>query len=191
MYPLNFTVDDSSPLIYYEGDWKQKVPDNEASAPKYNDETFMVTYERNASATFTFNGTYFAVTGGRRDVYGDFTVTIDNKDVFERSSYANGGDSYQQMLFEKELDQGYHTVRLTSTDNNGHGFDIDSIQWTTNVPSRANDSQPPPMSIFQDTQKGVQYLPTGAWSPLPPKLMAMSSVSKKGRDTQLHIRAHQ
>ncbi|KAK1232902.1 hypothetical protein PQX77_003970 [Marasmius sp. AFHP31] len=169
MYTLNLTVDDSSPLIYYEGNWSQKVPDNEETAPKYHDKTFMVTYERNASATFTFNGTYFAVAGGRAHVYGNFTVTIDNKDVHELSSYAmSGEEKYQQTLFETNLAQGYHSVRLTSTDNNGYGFDIDSITWRTNVSSGKYEPQTPPMAIFQDTQKeAVKYLPAEAWSTSP------------------------
>ncbi|KAG7095489.1 hypothetical protein E1B28_006228 [Marasmius oreades] len=130
MYTLDFTIDDSSPLIYYvpqENAWSQKDPHNERSAPNYHSQTLTVTYTRNATASFLFNGTSLTITGGRRPGYGNFTVTIDGS-IFELTA-DEATEQYKQTIFEThDLKQGLHHVRLTNTDTQGRGFDIDSVR---------------------------------------------------------------
>ncbi|KAL0563244.1 hypothetical protein V5O48_018830 [Marasmius crinis-equi] len=185
MYSLHLKIDDPSPLIFYEGVWRQTNPSNENTTSQYHEKTFTVTYTYNASASFSFSGTSVEVRGGKKHDYGNYTVTIDGKDIAEMSAHANDGEeSYKQPIFQVEnLPQGNHTVRLTNTDTEGRGFDIDSIalvgntrltalslfkqiSWTSNVTSEEIE-QTPSRTIYQDTQDSVKYMPEGDWGSSP------------------------
>ncbi|KAF9269567.1 hypothetical protein L218DRAFT_850986, partial [Marasmius fiardii PR-910] len=139
---------------------------------RYLDQTLTVTYSPNANASFSFNGTSLTLTGGMRPDYGNFTVTIDESRVINLTANAEVG-RFQQTLFEiRNLTQGPHTVRLTNTDTDGRGFDIDSVRVVSSGSNETETTPTPPVMVFQDTQKdAVTYLPKGSWNPRPKNLL--------------------
>ncbi|KAF5383351.1 hypothetical protein D9757_008376 [Collybiopsis confluens] len=108
MYPLNTTIDDSSPLITYEGTWNANSPTD----PGLHD----------------FNGTAIYIYGGRRSNYGKFIISLDGEES-SGSAFNPSVSGTSELLFHKEgMKQGWHTVVIT---NNGtgaqSGLDIDFV----------------------------------------------------------------
>ncbi|KAF5361544.1 hypothetical protein D9757_012082 [Collybiopsis confluens] len=133
MYPLNTTIDDSSPLITYEGTWNANSP-TDPGLHEYYQSTSTDSWTPSSNASCSFNGTAIYIYGGRRSNYGKFIISLDGEES-SGSAFNPSVLGTSELLFHKEgMKQGWHTVVIT---NNGtgaqSGLDIDFITWTSDI----------------------------------------------------------
>ncbi|KAJ3930124.1 MAG: hypothetical protein NXY57DRAFT_1088163 [Lentinula lateritia] len=182
MFLLNTTIDDSSPLISYapvEG-WKAYGPDDldGLNSTGYYQGSFTSTWNVNAFATFQFNGTSLSIFGGKRKAYGNFTVTLDDVN-FTLSSYSPNVQDSPSLLFNAQVQQGWHKVKISNDGTTG--FDIDSISWTSGMGNASSSSDPssfdnsPPSITYTDDMSEFSWAPAAAWR--------RNSESSNGRTT--------
>ncbi|KAH7868718.1 uncharacterized protein C8R40DRAFT_810335 [Lentinula edodes] len=170
MFLLNTTIDDSSPLISYEPveEWKPYGPDDldGLNSTGYYQGSYTSTWNANAFATFQFNGTSLSIYGGRRKAYGNFTVTLDDVNS-TLSSYSPNVQDSPSLLFNAQVQQGWHTVKISNDGTTG--FDIDSISWTSEMGNASSSSDPssfdnsPPSITYNDNMSEFSWAPTAAW----------------------------
>ncbi|KAJ3852152.1 hypothetical protein EV368DRAFT_65159 [Lentinula lateritia] len=182
MFLLNTTIDDSSPLISYEPveGWKPYGPEDLTglNSTGYYQGSFTSTWNANAFATFQFNGTSLSIYGGRRKAYGNFTVTLDDINS-TLSSYSPNVQDSPSLLFNAQVQQGWHTVKISNDGTTG--FDIDSISWTSEMGNASSTSDPssfdnsPPSITYTDNMSEFSWAPTAAWR--------RNSESSNGRST--------
>ncbi|KAL1683187.1 hypothetical protein EV122DRAFT_273754 [Schizophyllum commune] len=159
MSPQNFTIDDNSPFITYNG-WHTGNRTQDTSAFSYSDGgTFTVTQTNGSRASFTFNGTYVYLYGAKRSNHGPFSVELDGV----KSSYnGNSGEAlFQQLLFSHgplEPDQP-HTVHLQCDGSGDDGWlDLDYITFTTDLGGDGTSTQ----MTLPDSHPNFSY--TGPWT---------------------------
>ncbi|KAL1668656.1 hypothetical protein GGF50DRAFT_111070 [Schizophyllum commune] len=159
MSPQNFTIDDNSPFITYNG-WHTGNRTQDTSAFSYSDGgTFTGTQTNGSRASFTFNGTYVYLYGAKRSNHGPYSVELNGV----RSSYnGNSGEAlFQQLLFSHgplELDVP-QTVHLQCDGSADDGWlDLDYITFTTDIGDDATSAQ---MSL-PDNHPNFSY--TGPWT---------------------------
>ncbi|KAJ4464171.1 hypothetical protein C8R41DRAFT_872197 [Lentinula lateritia] len=182
MFLLNTTIDDSSPLISYEPveGWKPYGPEDldRLNSTGYYQGSFTSTWNANAFATFQFNGTSLSIYGGRRKAYGNFTVTLDDVNS-TLSSYSPNVQDSPSLLFDAQVQQGWHEVKISNDGTTG--FDIDSISWTSGMGNASSSSDPsssdnsPPSITYTDNMSEFSWTPTAAWR--------RNSESSNGRTT--------
>ncbi|KAJ7593854.1 hypothetical protein C8J56DRAFT_925327 [Mycena floridula] len=176
--PLNFTIDDLSPLIIYKPPeaWFQGNASTDSPPSPYWGNTKTWTQTPAASATFVFNGTGVTVVGAKRSNHGRYMVQIDHEDPETFDGFMDP-DQIQTQLFnttDKDLSYGHHQVVVTHAGDEGTYLDIDCIHWflessDTNKQSHGSDA-PRVQQISQDTESAFTYGPKGSWNMQPQNL---------------------
>lgn len=159
MASLNLTVEDGSPLIFYNpvGAWIDS-PNDDSSLPNYSGASLHTTSTEGATATISFHGTGLSIYGGHRPSYGTYTVSLDG----QRLSKGNASDiqaSTRRLLATASgLSNGNHTAVITNT---GPAIDIDYIDIECEI-----GSGPELITIpFDDIDSHISYLPSESdWS---------------------------
>ncbi|QRV82728.1 hypothetical protein RhiJN_10743 [Ceratobasidium sp. AG-Ba] len=165
--PVNFTVDDYSPLIEYQGQRFDSFNISLALDPfgnLYRDKSFHSSHTNGSAATISFKGTAIYIFGAKRGNHGYYHVSVDGDPGRQFDGYApqqpDGVDGvYQIPLFARNgMADGEHTVTLTNIVNGNRPFvDIDYIVWTQKG-DVSFDSK-----IVEDG--GFQYsTPTSSWN---------------------------
>ncbi|KAF7321789.1 hypothetical protein MKEN_00700700 [Mycena kentingensis (nom. inval.)] len=152
---FNITIDDASPLISYgpSGAWQDALASDTAGLA-YTANTFHSTTAPGATATIHFKGTGIEIYGGHKPEYGEYTMTVDGKQVASGTAAGNGAQ--QQLLGAvKDLASGPHTAVLTST---GAGLDIDWANVMTSVGSVGSTMR---ATIVDDANAAMNY--AGSW----------------------------
>ncbi|KAF9462290.1 hypothetical protein BDZ94DRAFT_1261530 [Collybia nuda] len=165
---LNFTIEDTSPMVFYSLDWRAGRSIDDPLADQYSQGSFTLTNSSGALVSFTFNGTGVEIFGATRPNHGMYQVRLDGelqspidngsttKEIFQVSLYSVGG-----------LTQGLHTVSLINLEEKF--LDIDFITWETTISN--NPDEKLYVDTFQDTSSSFTYLPTEAdWAVQPKNL---------------------
>jgi len=151
---FNLTIDDASPLISYGGAWLDASASDTAGLA-YNANTFHSTTAQGATATISFKGTGIEIYGGHKPTYGDYTITVDGKQI--ASGSASGPAVQQQLLGSAQgLQNGPHTAVLTST---GAGMDID---WASVLAEVGPAGSKTTATIVDDANSAMTF--AGNWS---------------------------
>lgn len=161
MASFNVTVEDSSPLISYQpaNAWTDTTRTDD-SVSFYSGNSFHVTSQQGATATFTFKGTGFYIYGARRPTYGPYTVSIDG--VVIASGEAHAGDAEFETLLGSRtgMEYGEHTAVVTNT-GAGSAVDIDKVDFVGQVGSTGTMQT----TIYDDTDPAITYGPSqAAWT---------------------------
>ncbi|KAJ7230464.1 hypothetical protein GGX14DRAFT_692174 [Mycena pura] len=166
MAKLNVTIDDSSPLITYQGDWTQNATLSDAYRGTYS-----YTESQNASATVVFMGNWIAVNGSRNPSHGNYKVTLDGMS-YQFNGWASEDTPFTESLFTSPaLRDGNHTLIIS---NDGWTtLDIDSISWSCNLgPHNASNSSLLNVTT-DDSAPAFTWLPQGSWN-MNPNLTSFS-----------------
>ncbi len=164
-------VDDTNPLIHYRGDYWELVKGG-GYEPGYNKTaTYRVPDHSNrtlGTVEFSFKGTGLRVISANysQSSWEDVTIEIDG--VTEKYKVKTPTDQdktrYQVILYEKNLPNGVHTVKLTGTVMTVDAFDIkggDLVETSTNLRDILFEPQPGWKRI-DDTDSNIEY--NGVWA---------------------------
>ncbi|KZW03530.1 hypothetical protein EXIGLDRAFT_828411 [Exidia glandulosa HHB12029] len=137
MPQTTITLDDTSPLIRYSGNWRTGNNPNspDAAVKSYYGSTFTMTTDNAATATLQFYGPgTVSVYGAKRFNHGPYNVTLDGT-VYTGDGFATKPELYKQRLFAKKVTEGAHTLRINDAwvDDGRKYLDIDYIQIVTDV----------------------------------------------------------
>ncbi|KAJ6580983.1 hypothetical protein B0H19DRAFT_930260 [Mycena capillaripes] len=166
--PLNITIDDTSPLITYNGEWPQSFSPvafmmRRAYAGSYTSTTW-----QNASATFQFWGTWVMVNGSKNDYHGNYTVTLDGSE-YPQSGYVPYPGVWNTSLFiSDQLEPGHHTLIISNDE--WQTLDIDSITWSCDVGGKNDTNSSLQTTTVDDKDAAFTYLPHGSWDMKPSNL---------------------
>ncbi|PDZ95933.1 hypothetical protein CON36_25610 [Bacillus cereus] len=164
-------VDDTNPLIHYRGDYWELAKGG-GYEPGYNKTaTYRVPDHSNrtlGTVEFSFKGTGLRVISANysQSSWEDVTIEIDG--VTEKYKVKTPTDQdktrYQVILYEKNLPNGVHTVKLTGTLIAVDAFDIksgDLVETPTNLRDVLFEPQPGWQRI-DDTDSNIEY--NGVWA---------------------------
>ncbi|MED3447927.1 hypothetical protein P4483_29195 [Bacillus thuringiensis] len=164
-------VDDTNPLIHYRGDYWCRAIGTSASGATYNvTSTYRVPdYADKTVATveFSFKGTGIRVISKMydNDSWSDVSIEIDG---LTQSYKANGPKrEYQMLMYERNLPDGIHKVKISGTQCSFDAFDIkggELIGTPTNLRDVLFEPEPGWKRI-NDTDSNIQY--TGVWAAGP------------------------
>ncbi|PGK21537.1 hypothetical protein CN903_18730 [Bacillus cereus] len=164
-------VDDTNPLIHYRGDYWCRAIGKSASGATYNvTSTYRVPdYADKTVATveFSFKGTGIRVISKMydNDSWSDVSIEIDG---LTQSYKANGPKrEYQMLMYERNLPDGIHKVKISGTLCSFDAFDIkggELIGTPTNLRDVLFEPEPGWKRI-NDTDSNIQY--TGVWAAGP------------------------
>ncbi|PFO87279.1 hypothetical protein [Bacillus cereus] len=164
-------VDDTNPLIHYRGDYWCRAIGKSASGATYNvTSTYRVPdYADKTVATveFSFKGTGIRVISKMydNDSWSDVSIEIDG---LTQSYKANGPKrEYQMLMYERNLPDGIHKVKISGTQCSFDAFDIkggELIGTPTNLRDVLFEPEPGWKRI-NDTDSNIQY--TGVWAAGP------------------------
>ncbi|KAG8778282.1 hypothetical protein FRC12_025058 [Ceratobasidium sp. 428] len=134
MSESNFTIEDISPLISYQGQWSEILsPALDSSLSSYQNSSFHSTQDGTAQAIWTFRGSALYIYGARRAGHGHYSVKLDDAAPEEFDGRPqSGNDEFQYPLYVKTgLSNTVHTVTLSNVPyENRTGLDIDYVTWT-------------------------------------------------------------
>ncbi|USL16433.1 hypothetical protein [Bacillus thuringiensis] len=164
-------VDDTNPLIHYRGDYWELAKGG-GYEPGYNKTaTYRVpSYSNRTLGTveFSFKGTGLRVISANSSQSSWEDVTIEIDGVTEKYKVKTPTDQdktrYQVILYEKNLPNGVHTVKLTGTLMTVDAFDIkggDLVETSTNLRDILFEPQPGWKRI-DDTDSNIEY--NGVWA---------------------------
>lgn len=164
-------VDDTNPLIHYRGDYWALAKDGGYEGGYNKTATFRVPDHSNrtlGTVEFSFKGTGLRVISATYSESSWEDVTIEIDGVTEKYKVNTTTDQdktqYQVILYEKNLPNGVHTVKLTGTLMTVDAFDIkggDLVETSTNLRDILFEPQPGWKRI-DDTDSNIQY--TGVWA---------------------------
>ncbi|MDF3554683.1 hypothetical protein LAV92_23430 [Bacillus cereus] len=164
-------VDDTNPLIHYRGDYWSLAKDGGAD-PGYNKtETYRMPDHSNRTlgiVEFSFKGTGLRVISATRSSSSWEDVSIEIDGVTQKYKVNPTTDpaktQYQVLLYERDLPDGVHTVKLTGTLIAVDAFDIksgDLVETPTNLRDVLFEPQPGWQRI-DDTDSNIEY--NGVWA---------------------------
>ncbi|MRS26408.1 hypothetical protein [Bacillus sp. RIT694] len=164
-------VDDTNPLIHYRGDYWSLAKDGGAD-PGYNKtETYRIPDYSNrtlGTVEFSFKGTGLRVISATRSSSSWEDVSIEIDGVTQKYKVNTTTDpaktQYQVILYERDLPDGVHTVKLTGTLIAVDAFDIksgDLVETPTNLRDVLFEPQPGWQRI-DDTDSNIEY--NGVWA---------------------------
>ncbi|WWC57977.1 uncharacterized protein I303_100512 [Kwoniella dejecticola CBS 10117] len=108
----NVTLDDSSPLITYIGNWDGELHKGDPLVREYSNATFHASNTTGDSATFSWSGGQIWLFGAFRANHGYLSVKLDGDD----KQYVNGQadkDVFDQVIFASgDIEIGDHQVVL-------------------------------------------------------------------------------
>ncbi|WP_259384505.1 hypothetical protein [Bacillus thuringiensis] len=164
-------VDDTNPLIHYRGDYWALAKDGGYEGGYNKTATFRVPDHSNrtlGTVEFSFKGTGLRVISATysESYWEDVTIEIDGVTEKYKVNTTTDQDKtqYQVILYEKNLPNGVHTVKLTGTLMTVDAFDIkggDLVETSTNLRDILFEPQPGWKRI-DDTDSNIQY--TGVWA---------------------------
>lgn len=164
-------VDDTNPLIHYRGDYWTLAKDGGYEGGYNKTATFRVPDHSNrtlGTVEFSFKGTGLRVISATysESYWEDVTIEIDGVTEKYKVNTTTDQDKtqYQVILYEKNLPNGVHTVKLTGTLMTVDAFDIkggDLVETSTNLRDILFEPQPGWKRI-DDTDSNIQY--TGVWA---------------------------
>lgn len=164
-------VDDTNPLIHYRGDYWDLAKGAGFESGYNKTATYRVpSYSNRTLGTveFSFKGTGLRVISANYSDSSWEDVTIEIDGVTEKYKVNTPTDRdktrYQVILYEKNLPDGVHTVKLTGTLMTVDAFDIkggDLVGTPTNLRDVLFEPEPGWKRI-DDTDSNIQY--TGVWA---------------------------
>ncbi|KAK0195362.1 hypothetical protein F5146DRAFT_1025146 [Armillaria mellea] len=154
MASLNLTVEDSSPLIFYNpaGAWIDS-PDDDSFLPNYSGVSLHTTSTEGATATISFHGTGLTIYGGHRPTYGTYTVSLDGQGLSKGNASDIQASARRLLAIASGLSNGNHTAVITNT---GPAIDIDYIDIECEIGSGHGLITTP----FDDVDSHISYLPS-------------------------------
>ncbi|KAF8346320.1 hypothetical protein F5887DRAFT_961364 [Amanita rubescens] len=167
MPTITTTIEDNSPLLYYDG-WTVGgyPPGADSLTTEYSESNFMGTTAQNASMTFRYCGTDVQLYGAQRGNHGRYQVTLDNFTYSPQSGFAPDPGNFQVVLFEShDVPQGNHTVIITNADND-KWLDIDFVTWTSTF---GDPEAVLGVTAVDDGDSAFQYS-SGDWTINPPNV---------------------
>ncbi|PFX69242.1 hypothetical protein COL39_26935 [Bacillus cereus] len=164
-------VDDTNPLIHYRGDYWTLAKDGGYKGGYNKTATYRVpSYSNRTLGTveFSFKGTGLRVISATYSESSWEDVTIEIDGVTEKYKVNTTTDQdktqYQVILYEKNLPNGVHTVKLTGTLMTVDAFDIkggELVETPTNLGDVLFEPQPGWQRI-DDTDSNIEY--NGVWA---------------------------
>ncbi|MBK5452004.1 hypothetical protein JFU18_26260 [Bacillus sp. TH22] len=164
-------VDDTNPLIHYRGDYWSLAKDGGYEGGYNKTATFRVPDYSNrtlGTVEFSFKGTGLRVISATYSESSWEDVSIEIDGVTEKYKVNTTTDraktQYQVILYEKNLPDGVHTVKLTGTLMTVDAFDIkggDLVETSTNLRDILFEPQPGWKRI-DDTDSNIEY--NGVWA---------------------------
>ncbi|EJR57241.1 hypothetical protein IIO_04768 [Bacillus cereus VD115] len=164
-------VDDTNPLIHYRGDYWSLAKDGGYEGGYNKTATFRVPDHSNrtlGTVEFSFKGTGLRVISANYSDSSWEDVTIEIDGVTEKYKVNTPTDRdktrYQVILYEKNLPDGVHTVKLTGTLMTVDAFDIKGgnlVETSTNFRDILFEPQPGWKRI-DDTDSNIEY--NGVWA---------------------------
>ncbi|PVG02978.1 hypothetical protein CPB86DRAFT_772332 [Serendipita vermifera] len=153
------TVDDLSPIISYQGQWREVIDESETL--NYMGASYHSTSSNGSLAGLTFVGTSISVVGSKGSDHGKYAVTLDgSEELMDGFSTSN---EYQIPLFIKQgLAYGRHTLQLKNLveDPAKPWLYIDYMEFETgNDDNIANASY-----NVDDNNSTISYSPPQAWN---------------------------
>ncbi|MCM3201629.1 hypothetical protein M3631_22205 [Bacillus cereus] len=177
-------VDDTNPLIHYRGDYWCRAIGESASGATYNvTSTYRVPdYADKTVATveFSFKGTGIRVISKMydNDSWSDVSIEIDG---LTQSYKANGPKrEYQVLMYERNLPDGIHKVKISGTQCSFDAFDIKGGELVA-TPTNLRDvlfEPEPGWKRIDDTDSNIQY--TGVWAAGPDVRCYNDTIHYKG-----------
>ena len=123
-------VDDSSPLITYQGTWTD-TPPNDALAANYSAGSFHFSDSQGSTVSFAFNGTGVWLYGALRPGYGTYSLSVDGSVVASGNASAPNPLLNQVLGGSSNLTAGGHIAVLTNT--GGGPVDLDSLIFEAQI----------------------------------------------------------
>ncbi|EJD42535.1 hypothetical protein AURDEDRAFT_185960 [Auricularia subglabra TFB-10046 SS5] len=163
---VSIRIDNVSPLIQYDGDWRTGSVTADPYHNEYSDGgTFTVTQSNAASATINFNGTGISVYGAKRSNHNFYNVSLD-RITTRLDGQSKDSETFRQTLFSAtSLTNGPHTLVIRDDSNTKDlrqsYFDIDWVVIDT-VVDGANSVH------VEHTDSAFEY--DGQWTTLPPQV---------------------
>ncbi|KAH8827747.1 hypothetical protein DL96DRAFT_1115101 [Flagelloscypha sp. PMI_526] len=179
MPSYNITIDDTSPMIRYEGAWKDAGTNGtDPMQPRYANQTFHATQSVSSRAILKFNGTAVYIYGARRFNHGQFTVDVDGET--ESLDGKADPDEFQQVLYSKTglSPNQEHEVTLTNGINPDY-VDIDFIVATLGDGQEGRMAQ---VEQFDDTTPKIGY--SGNWEVNGPSQFIIQAFNASYRATK-------
>ncbi|KIJ56903.1 hypothetical protein M422DRAFT_62809 [Sphaerobolus stellatus SS14] len=162
MPSLNFTFQESSPLIVYSGDWIAIYDHNDPDKSQYNGIFRPTTSE--ASATINFLGTGVSIFRATRTNHGPYSAVLDDQPPFQGNGLANPNRFNISLFGQTDLEYGNHTVTITNHPSPPTDVFLD-IDYITIERQFGNPDDQLFNSSVDDTSPLVSY--TGSWGSFP------------------------
>lgn len=186
---LNFTFQDSSPLISYSsGEWIQGSPSNDSFIERYSQASYKATTTPGATATLSFMGNGITLFGAKRPIHGNYSVILDDGVSEEFVGDENGFDMFQFPLWSAQnITNSLHTVVITNIPNspNEDAFDLDFVSVSREIGPPGYTGPLFNMTI-DDESPSIEY--TGSWTPVFSETALNSTLhtaSRKGDSASL------
>ncbi|KAJ8519336.1 hypothetical protein ONZ45_g3703 [Pleurotus djamor] len=166
---LEFQIDDNSPLIVYDPPdaWQQVNSSSDPFVKSYYGETLTRASAPGAQAHFSFNGTGFAVYGGRKKQYAPFELKLDGRSFTCDASTSDDPQAAVRLCSKYNLTNTNHTATLISSTR--APFDIDKISWTTEMNSQHGRTPLETLTV-DDADSAFTWDPPTAWTTNPADL---------------------
>ncbi|KAK0461313.1 uncharacterized protein EV420DRAFT_1762598 [Desarmillaria tabescens] len=154
MASLNLTVEDGSPLIFYDpaGAWTDS-PNDDSLLFNYSGMSLHTTSTEGATATISFHGTGLTIYGGHRPTYGTYTVSLDGQGLSKGNASDIQASSTQLLATISGLPDGNHTAVIT---NIGPAIDIDYAIIECQIGSGSELIT----TVYDDSDSHISYLPS-------------------------------
>lgn len=134
MPAVTITLDDTSPLIQYQGNWRAgNSIGKDPTYVMYYGKTFTLTTDNTAAAQFRWHGPgEVTLYGAKRNNHGDYRVTLDGKETTANGYSASA--LFQEQLFRDSVSGGDHVLVVKDAGTTARPYlDIDKIEITTEV----------------------------------------------------------
>ncbi|KZV97362.1 hypothetical protein EXIGLDRAFT_747135 [Exidia glandulosa HHB12029] len=168
--PLDVRVEDNHASVQYSEGWTTSTDPS-----LYTGSSYHLTYHQNASAVFSFTGSYIWFISDLNNDHGQYGVSIDSG-VWRLFSSNSAVLEKQQILFAAEVEPGPHSITIMDWENRGLGVDqfayrpldfalSSSSSTTSSFASSSSPSTSGLSSSFSETPLPVQSvtLPAGAY----------------------------
>ncbi|KAG8718833.1 hypothetical protein FRC09_012036 [Ceratobasidium sp. 395] len=125
MSESNFTIEDISPLISYQGQWSEILsPALDSSLSSYQNSSSQSTQDGTAQAIWTFRGTALYIYGARRAGHGHYSVKLDDAAPEEFDGRPqSGNDEFQNERYIDDTEFEYadpYPVWFNRTHSDGY-----------------------------------------------------------------------
>ncbi|KZV84849.1 hypothetical protein EXIGLDRAFT_776101 [Exidia glandulosa HHB12029] len=154
--PQEIIVPNTDPSISYfpqSADWVILM-----DGSRYQDGDLWLCGNRTASILFTFSGTYFSYNGGMNVDHGQYSVSLDGKQVASLNGYSPDW-LHVQSLYSQSMDPGPHTVQISNLDDTGKIIVLDYFSYRP-VVREVQNALDVTVASSDDT---IMYQPAAQW----------------------------